>query len=234
MVGTNLAPRNKAGVGLIPTVTEQVASMAIDRLATDPALVQEKERLLREKEELQRRCDTLLAKNQEYAEKLAATGQELRNLEEANARLRANVQQLKDKIARLKADRETLILVELGRQVERQLCRAVLGSTTAVTSLSMMFKELKQNSQAKTKWEELEQNLRWSNELWGSVQYLKELRMDPGHPTVDTDGNHVTKALLIALANKKSIPMVHKPNVSKLAELLEKFRTASNLYEKDD
>ena len=57
----------------------------------------------------------MLGKAQEYADRLAATGDEIKALQEANNQLKADIVDLKKRITKLEIDKEKLLLGELGK-----------------------------------------------------------------------------------------------------------------------
>lgn len=68
-------------------------------------------------------------------------------------------------------DRDSrLLLGELARAVEKELIRAVLGSDSKITSLTLMFKEAKQDTELNKRWAKLKQEIGWNNIImisWG-------------------------------------------------------------------
>ena len=108
----------------------------------------------------------------------------------------------------------------------------ILGDETTVRSLPVMFGILQSDAKLHQLWEDLKAKLCWSNNTWGTIEFLKDYRLPISHPISDLEGKGITKVLLLQLA-KKYLKSKDYQQVPILISVLEKFHPIDNLYDLD-
>jgi len=100
-----------------------------------------------------------------------------------------------------------------------------------------MFKMLKDNCDAKTKWEEFKkanfQNSNEWNSIWNLIIELKELGVSAGHPTTTIEGDPISEKFITDWTLSK-VDNRQKKYVGKLVSILCSFRSQDNLFVNDE
>jgi hypothetical protein len=117
---------------------------------------------------------------------------------------------------------------ELGKQVEKAICRKVLGMKSRIHSLILLQVEKGRiNSQPERElpWEDFVKQVRWTDRLEQIVVTLKE--SFAGHPTLDTKNKPITKDYVHQPLHKNFAP---KPedlaDALRLVEILDELNGA--------
>eukprot|EP01123_Difflugia_compressa_P003047 TRINITY_DN138_c0_g1_i1.p1 TRINITY_DN138_c0_g1~~TRINITY_DN138_c0_g1_i1.p1 ORF type:complete len:251 (+),score=21.78 TRINITY_DN138_c0_g1_i1:35-787(+) len=158
-------------------------------------------------------------------------------LDKENREFKIELEKLRNEMDLLcekrKSEVDHLLVRELARHTEKLLCRHILGEDTKITSLPILFKELKDRQDAKTRWEEFKKKRNWNrttwNEIWSLMQELKENGLSSGHPCTDFEGNPVTAGYMREITLKVILPS-QKQILEEIISTLLCFRPSDNLF----
>ncbi|EFA75941.1 hypothetical protein PPL_10516 [Heterostelium album PN500] len=144
--------------------------------------------------------------------------------------LSLKVENLQTQIDQLKATRKNfsdkLLLGELGRQIEKAICKHILGDNTRINTLYVMFSLLKSDKSFKTNWSNLMSNVGWNNNLYQTILDLKDLHLNECHPTTCEDGSSLTSDYLQNIASnyiKGQYKSLILQDIKTLLNILESF-----------
>jgi len=169
---------------------------------------------------------------QQLRERIEKLQEVNRDLVQENKQVKSNDQlllRLKNLEDKLEADHNSRLLGELARQVEKALCLRILNDPR-VYSLTIMFKQLKNNADAKAAWNKLMPQLKWDNYLWQTLLYLKDTRSRPNHPTTTLHGEPVSAVFLRDLVNRNIENKYTKSDALKLIDILVEEHGTDNLF----
>jgi len=116
--------------------------------------------------------------------------------------------------------REKLLLGELALQVEKFICRRVLGKETYIHNIGVMYEELKTNEEFNENWSRLKKEIQWNASLSQAIKDLKKYRLQDGHPIKTVAGQPITEDYLKTLAEKHFPKNIY---INRLISILSKY-----------